>query len=217
VVAGRCVRSPVRPDLADDELLECVDDWQDDHLGTVGRARIALARQLAGPGEQVVVAVPGGETRTLAAGGSSLILKGVIEQLAPRLLHQPAVLFLSESRRHLDVVDAQLLSRLGIEVDRARLLPDALLFDAGPGTFWFVEVVFTDGPIDEPRKAALERWAREQGIPPDACRYLTAFAGRTAAPFRRLAPTLAWGTSAWFLDEPDKLLTLTQIARSPSS
>jgi hypothetical protein len=199
------------PDLQGEELLECIDDWQDDHLGTIGRARIALARQLAGPGEQVTVMLPGGLIRTLAPGGSSLILKGVVEELAPRLLDQPTLLFISESRRHLDVIDATLLRELGIEPNLSRLLPDALLFDAGPGLFWFVEAVFTDGAIHEGRKGALEAWALEQGIPADRCRYVTAFVGRTSQPFRRLVASLAWGTLVWFLDEPDKIVRLEDI------
>jgi BsuBI/PstI restriction endonuclease domain/BsuBI/PstI restriction endonuclease HTH domain len=198
-------------DSSDDELAERIDDWREDHLGPVGRARALLARQLLGAREEVVVSLPGGLTRTLAPGGSSLILKGVIELLAPRLLEQPAVLLISESRQHVDVIDASLLDRLGIAADTARLLPDALLFDAGPGNFWFVEAVFTDGAIDEGRRAALAAWAESQGIPARRCRYVTAFIGRTAPPFRRLVDSLAWGSYAWFLDEPDRILRLDPL------
>ena len=206
------------PALVSEELLSRIDDWQDDHLGTIGRARIAVARQLAGASEQVVVTLPGGATRMLAPGGSSLILKGVIEELAPRLLDQPAVLFISESREHVHVLDSDLLRRLGIELDAARLLPDALLFDSGPGLFWFVEAVLTDGAIDEGRKSALTTWAEHQGISVESCRFLTAFTSRTAAPFRRLAPILARGTSAWFLDEPDVIARLEVLTEnSPRS
>lgn len=195
-------------DLAGDELNERIADWQDDHLGAVGLARIAVAHQLSGPGAQVLVTLPGGAQRTLAPGGSSLILKGVLELCAPKVLEQPSVLFISESRRHVDVVDAQLLAQLQIELKPDRLLPDALLFDAGPGIFWFVEAVFTDGPIDETRKAAFLSWADEHGIAGARCSFLTAFAGRTAPPFRRLVSSLAWGSHVWFLDEPDKIVRL---------
>ena len=199
------------PEVGEADVAEQIDDWQDDHHGAIGRTRIALSRQLASPSEQVLVEMPGGSRRTLAPGGSSLILKGVIEQLVPRLFAQPAVLFISESRKRIDVVDERLLDQLGIELDAGRLLPDALLFDADPGLFWFVEAVLTDGPIDESRKKALERWAAEQGIPVDRCRYLTAFMGRTAGPFRTLGASLAWGTSVWFLDEPDKIVHLESL------
>jgi hypothetical protein len=52
------------------------------------------------------------------------------------------------------------LEQLGLAVNPSTLLPDLLLLDAaGPGTFWFVEVVATDGPVDEARKAAVGTWA----------------------------------------------------------
>ena len=200
------------PDLTGDDLAELVDDWRDDHLGAVGRARVALAEQLAGPGEQVVVQFPrGAGTRTLAPGPSSLILKGVVEQLAPRLLDQPAVVFISESRQHLHVIDERLLERLRLHVEESRLLPDALLFDGATGTFWFVEAVFTDGAIDESRKRDLLIWAGAQAIESERCRFVTAFTGRTAAAFRRHVATLAWGTFAWFLDEPTRILRLDDL------
>lgn len=126
------------------------------------------------------------------------------------------MLFISESREHVHVLDSDLLRRLEIELDAARLLPDALLFDSGPGLFWFVEAVFTDGAIDENRKSALTDWAQDQGIPVESCRFLTAFASRTAAPFRRLAPILARSISVWFLDEPDVIGRLEVLAEHPS-
>lgn len=197
--------------LRGDALAEAIDSWRQEHLGAAGLARVAVAQQLARVGGQVVVDVPGGGRRTLAPGGSSLIIKGVVEQLAPRLLEQPGVLFISESREHVDVVDARLLRRLGISVDAARLLPDALLFDAGSGTFWLVEAVFTAGAIDEARKEALAEWSRSQGIDPDSCQYISAFVSRTARPFRQLVSSLAWGTHVWFLDEPERVMRLEDL------
>lgn len=199
------------PRLRDGALQQAISNWRQHHLSAAGLARIAVAQQLAGPGAQVVVRLPGGANRPLSAGGSSLILKGVIEDLAPRLLEQPSVLFISESREHVDVIDARLLRRLGIEVDAARLLPDALLFDAGPGTFWLVEAVYTAGAIDEARKAALIEWASAQSLDPDACRFLSAFVSRTAQPFRQLVAALAWGTDVWFLDEPEQVMRLEDL------
>lgn len=103
------------------------------------------------------------------------------------------------------------LRRLGIDVDAARLLPDALLFDAGPGTFWLVEAVYTAGAIDKARKAALVEWASAQNLDPDACRFLSAFVSRTAQPFRQLVGALAWGTHVWFLDEPQHVMRLEDL------
>lgn len=199
------------PRLRGDALEQAISAWRQTHLSAAGLARIAVAEQLSGPGAQVIVQMPGGATRSLAPGGSSLIIKGVIEQLAPRLLAQPSVLFVSESRERVDVVDGRLLERLGIDIDAARLLPDALLFDAGPGVFWFVEAVYTAGPIDEARKEALVEWAEAQKLHPNACRFLSAFVSRTSQPFRQQVAALAWGTHVWFLDEPTNVMRLEDL------
>ncbi len=196
------------PSLGEDAAAESIADWREDHLGTIGLARVAVAEQIANAGSAISVNLPNGLTRALAPGGTSLILKGVIERFAPRVLAQPAVLFISESRQHVDLIDAQLLRRLGMAIKADRLLPDALLFDVERGEFWFVEVVFSDGPIDEARRNALLNWAESQGIPVEQCRFLTAFAGRTSASFRRLAASLAWGSAVWFLDEEEHVMYL---------
>jgi hypothetical protein len=47
----------------------------------------------------------------------------------------PTVLAISESARKVDLVDGELLARLGLSVQADRLLPDAILFDVEPGLF----------------------------------------------------------------------------------
>ncbi len=168
-------------------------------------------RQREQAGHAVVVQLPTGAQRSLRPGDSSLILKGIIEKLVYRIMDEPAVLAISESARKVAVVDKELLDGLGIVIKAARLLPDALLFDASPGRFWFVEVVATDGEINEARKADLLTWAASQGIAASACGFLTRFLSRTDAAFRRRVPTIAWGTLVWFLDEPDKLFRLEEL------
>jgi hypothetical protein len=198
--------------LPEDQLEEQIEVWQDDHLGPVGLARRAITRQREQAGHAVVVQLPTGAQRMLRPGDSSLILKGIIEKLVYRIMDEPAVLAISESARKVDVVDKELLDGLGIVIKADRLLPDALLFDASPGRFWFVEAVATDGEInDEARKADLLAWAASQGIAASACGFLTGFLSRTDAAFRRRVPTIAWGTLVWFLDEPDKLFPLEEL------
>lgn len=204
------------PDLEGPALATAVMEWQGEHLGTTGRTRIAMARRLAQTTGQVPVRLPDGSVRLLAAGPSSLILQGVVEELAPRLLGQPALLVLSESRKHVAVVDAELLAELGITLDAQRLLPDAMMFDLATQEVWFVEAVATDGPVNEARKTQLTEWAEGQGIAATSCRFVTAFTSRTSAPFRRVVAELAWGTEVWFLDEPAQLVRLEDLRATPS-
>ena len=74
-----------------------------------------------------------------------------------------------------------------------------------------MEAVATDGEIHEARKRELLRWAQEHGIGADHCGFLTGFLSRTHDAFRRRAPRLAWGTYAWFADEPDQILRLDSL------
>jgi hypothetical protein len=100
--------------------------------------------------------------------------------------------------------DEQILHQLGIQIDVANVLPDALLADIGsdPVRFWLVEAVATDGPVTEQRRELLLNWAVQQNIAPTSCSFLTAFQSRNAPAARRRLKDLASGTWAWFADEP---------------
>lgn len=72
----------------------------------------------------------------------------------------------------------------------------------------FVEVVATDGPVNEPRKQALMRLAAGANFPPGHTAFVTAYLDRSVPTFRRTVANLAWGTYAWFAAEPERLLLL---------
>jgi hypothetical protein len=200
-----------KPQLMGEDLAESIGIWQDENLGTVGRARIMLAGERAAAAHAVEVCLPNGAVRPLAPGDSSLILKGIVERLAPRLFGKPSVVAISQSKKKIDVLDNELLRVLGLTIHTAELLPDALLFDGEEGRFWFVEAVATDGEIHEARKTELLRWAGEHGIHPDQCGFVTGFLSRTHEAFRRRVARIAWGTHAWFLDEPDRIIRLEDL------
>lgn len=200
-----------KPQLGGEELVEAIEAWQDGHLGAVGRARTRLAKDRAAAEHAVEVRLPNGSVRPLAPGDSSLILKGVIEELAPRLLGVPGVLAISQSKRKIDLLDEELLRDLGLEIRTQELLPDAVLFDGEAERFWFVEAVATDGEINEARKAELLRWAEQHGIKSNQCGFLTGFLSRTNPAFRRRVSRLAWGTQVWLLDEPNRILRLEDL------
>jgi hypothetical protein len=126
----------------------------------------------------------------------------------------PAVLAVSQSKRKIDVADSELLRDLELIIEASELRPDALLFDVERGRFGFVEAVATDGEIHEARRQQLLRWASDHGIDQDQCGFVTGFVSRTQDAFRRRASRLAWGTYAWFLDEPDRIVDFSQSITS---
>lgn len=196
------------PQLADEDLVRAVEEWTDTHLDAGYRLRAHRARSRESLDHVVTVTLPDGQRRTLEPSGSSLILKGVIEEWAPRRLADPVLLSVSEPGQKMDLTDGAMLAQLGVQIDVGALLPDALLADLGtePVEFWIVEAVSTDGPIDTRRKRELLEWAAEHHIRPSSCRFLTAFASRNASPAKRRLKDLAIGTFAWFADEPESEL-----------
>lgn len=204
------------PDFDVEEVEKVVEAWTAMHMSTNGRTKAFAAREAAKAEHAVPVRLPGGATRLLEPGGASRILRGVIEEWAPRKLLQPLVLSISEPGDKVYLADGAQLAALGIKIDQGTLLPDALLVDAGGDDvdFWIVEAVHTDGEISEPRKALLLAWAAAQGIPAARCRFLTAFESRNAGPARRRLKDLADGTFAWFLAEPERELLWRAIEKN---
>lgn len=203
------------PLLVDEPLALAINKWRDSHLSKAALARQHLVKQGATTARDAVsVTFPNGETRSLAAGPSSVIAKDVIEIFAPRFLKKPAVLWLSESGNKVVARDESLATALGLKIDASKTLPDIILVDLGEdqgGTDMlvvFVEVVSSDGPIDRERKVLLTALALEAGFDKQHLAFLTAFMDRSARPFKQSISELAWGSYAWFSSEPDHIIEL---------
>ncbi|MDP9419483.1 MAG: restriction endonuclease [Actinomycetota bacterium] len=203
------------PALRGDQLDSAIDAWREANMAPGPRLRAARAADRADREHQVVVTLPGGGSRSLEPGHASRILKGVIEEWAPRRLRDPVVVTISEPGDKIFTGDVETLRRLGIRIDLSRVLPDAVIADLGetPVAFWVVEAVATDGPITEERRAKLLTWAEEQNIRPSECRFLSAFISRADAAARRRLKDLAASTFAWYADEPEHELAWYELSR----
>jgi hypothetical protein len=201
------------PALRDEPLAAAIALWQHEHLDPLAIARIALLRQGAASAmDKVEVVFPNRTVRQLAPGPSSVISKAVVEIFAPAFLYRPAVLLLSESGDKIVVQEEHQISSIGLKIDRAKLLPDILLFDLEPGRelLVFVEVVATDGPITESRKQALLEIARDARVPPERIAFLTAYRDRDEPAFKKTFGAIAWNTLVWFMAEPEHVVMLRE-------
>lgn len=108
----------------------------------------------------------------------------------------------------------QLSSSERPQLDYAKNLPDIILADVFPAApkVVFVEVIATNGAITEQRRQALLESA--VGYNREHLFFVSAFADRSAAAFRKLVAELAWGTFAWFASEPGKLLLFRNAENS---
>lgn len=206
------------PSLSGDALDEAITRWQNAHLSPSALARVRLMLSGAvGSNTSVVVTFPNRETRSMAPGPSSVISKAVIEVFAPRYLERPVVLWLSESGNKVVTRDDTLAAQIGLRIAADRNLPDIILVDlVDPLRVVFIEVVATDGPINARRKDALRELTDEAGYKRDQVSFVTAYQDRDAAGFKRTVSTLAWGSYAWFMSEPDGLIALRSGERGLS-
>lgn len=200
------------PKLEGPALAAEISAWQAKALSKGALARIAIVRKgAAAGGAHVTVTFPNGETRRMKPGPSSEITKAVIEVFAPKFLKEPAVLFVSESGNKVVARDDELAKSIGLSIAADKNLPDTILVDLAPEhpLLVFVEVVATDGPINERRKLALESLAGGAGFPLEHVAFVTAYVDRSSAPFKKTVDALAWGSFAWFAGEPEGLIEMT--------
>lgn len=149
---------------------------------------------------------PNGEVHLLSPGQSSVICKAVLEEFAPRYLHTPGLVWLSDrGKKVVDLTDA-----LGMGIESGKNLPGIILVDTGSPELLvvFVEVVATNGAINSLRKQALMEIATKAGFKSNQVTFLTAFADRSTPAFRKASSELAWGSFAWFASEPAHVVVL---------
>ena len=200
------------PLLVEKNLEEAIAAWRAAALSPGALARIALTLQGATVGnDDVLITFPNGDTRRMRPGPSANITKAIIEDFAPRFLTQPVVIATSDSAEKVTTLDEARAKAIGLNVKADQNLPDVILVDLGPSDplLVFIEVVATDGPVSERRMEALRELVVEAGFPPDHVAYVTAYLDRSAAPFRSTIGTLAWGSYAWFMSEPEGLIELS--------
>lgn len=205
------------PALGGQTLQDAIESWRETNLSSTTLKRMALKAQgaLARKGD-VLIELPDGTRMRLSAGPSTPILKALIEDYAPRCLQRPAVLWISASDRKTQPQFVELAATVGLRFETAKLLPDLILADLGdPATFVFCEVVATDGPVDEARKAAFLELTRGCGIADASVRFVTAYLDREAPELRKTFHRVAVGSDLWFSNEPELVVRLT-LASSAS-
>jgi hypothetical protein len=108
--------------------------------------------------------------------------------------------------------DDELAAAIGLKIEADKNLPDIILVDIEPENplIVFVEVVATDGPVNQMRKEALLEIAINAGFHSRQVAFVTAFMDRNNTASRKLSAVLAWGTFAWFVSEPDNIIILKE-------
>ncbi|MBL3598555.1 MAG: restriction endonuclease [gamma proteobacterium endosymbiont of Lamellibrachia anaximandri] len=199
------------PDVKGEQLEELITSWSDKHISNSARFRQKLMQRAANVGEEeILVTFPNKETRRLAPGPSSIIAKAVIEDFAVRFLEAPAVVWISESANKEDRADRDIADSIGLKIESDKHLPDIILADVHVKhtLIIFVEVVASNGPINDQRKEALLQLVMNAGMDSSHAAFITAYVDREDKAFRKTFATLAWQSFAWCMSEPDKIIGL---------
>ncbi len=192
-----------------------IDKWRSAHLdpAVLSRMRLRQAHLVSDAGD-VLIDMPDRSRVRIRGGPSSSLMKGIVEQFAPRYFKQAAVLWLSGSDRKTWPQFVETAAAVGLHFSASEELPDLILADLSSESlprFVFCEIVATDGAVTAQRKKALLRLVEKSSIPVEQVEFLTAFADRDAPAFRKNFGRLAEDTLAWFESEPGLLIRLQRL------
>lgn len=202
------------PTLSTPEFHQRVENWSLKHLSSNALLRKRIAQRAASNVDgEVLVTFPNNEVRALAPGPSSHITKAVIEDFAAKFLMAPAVIWVSESANKEERSDRELAKAIGLDIEIDLHLPDLILADIGHAEplIVFIEVVASDGPINDTKKDGLMALVNKARLKPSQVAFVTAYKDREDSAFRKTFPVLAWSTFAWCMSEPDKIIGLHEF------
>lgn len=204
------------PDLQGAALEIAIDSWRESNLDPHVLKRMALAASgvFEREGDMEVRLPNTGQVFRLPIGEASVITKAVCEVLAWRVAERPVVIHLSMSDVKKRPELAKNAEMLGLSIDPQAALPDVIIADLpklGKLRLTFIEVVHTDGPITELRRAALLDIARKAGVPSQHVNMITAFEDRSVGIFKKRFSELANQSSVWFRTEPDMLMRMENL------
>ena len=196
--SGRAVERPGLPTNSSRPRYALTHSFASHLLGSIGSPAPEPTPVVTSRPVQVELA--GGMRRSLSPGDSSDMVKATLMKLAPRRLGSFEPIVISDPSVRLHPDDKEALDRHGIPLDPERLIPDLVL--KNQDGFAVIEIVHTDGPIDENRKRILH-----ETFGPE-CRLINVFRSRHCHTFRRFCAEVAWGSEIWLTDEMEHRIQL---------
>jgi hypothetical protein len=160
-------------------------------------ARYAQAREQ----NLVPLQVAPGKTVLLSPGEHSVLIRAIIEDFAPRFLPGATLVYAGDTGDKWGYFDAELLTKLGVEVDSHGKMPDVVMYDSRREWLVLVESVTSHGPVDGKRHGELDRLfaGAKAGIV-----YVTAFPSRPV--MARYVNEIAWETEVWCASDSSHLI-----------
>lgn len=176
--------------------------WTKD-LAAYLRAHPALAGQYAREREMQMqpVKLATGETIRLSPGEHSELIKGVIEDFAPRFVPDGTLVYAGDTGDKWAYFDQATLANLGVSIDSHGKIPDVVLYAQERNWLVLIECVTSHGPVDGKRHEELDEVFADSTA---GLVYVTAFPSRSA--MARYVSDTAWETDVWCAKSPSHLI-----------
>jgi hypothetical protein len=219
VAAGVCAYNPDKPDRAVNspdavyqltpEALAMLRAYGSSHweqeLESFLADRPGLATRYAAHRELELVPlkVTDGKTINLSPGAHSQLIRDIVEEFAPRFTPGATLIYVGDTGDKVGYFDTDLLTDLGVTVDKHGKLPDVVLYDRQRGWLILAESVTSHGPVDGKRHHELKELFA--GAKPGLV-FVSAFPDRST--MARYLGSLAWETEVWVADAPSHMVHL---------
>lgn len=150
---------------------------------------------------RIPVEIAPGKKITLSPGQHSDLIRAIIEDFAPRFAPGSVLVYAGDTGEKWGYFDANLLKKLGVNVESHGKMPDVLLHYTKKNWLLLVESVTSHGPVDGKRYAELAKLfaGSTAGLV-----YVTAFPNK--ATMGRYLGEIAWETEVWVADSPSHLI-----------
>ena len=160
-------------------------------------ARYAMEREQ----NRVPVEISPGQRITLSPGEHSELIRGIIENFAPRFAPGSVLVYVGDTGDKWGYFDEDLLAKLGVHVDSHGKMPDVLFYHTEKNWLILVESVTSHGPVDAKRHNELSNLFAESK---PGLVYVSAFPNRSV--MGRYLSEIAWETEVWVADSPSHLI-----------
>lgn len=130
-----------------------------------------------------------------------MLTESLIRKFVPRFAPGSVLIYVRDNKAKWDNTNKELLNDLGIQLYPLVKMPDVVLYDAKRNWLLLMVCATRTRLMDEDRVNELARLFSE--AKPDPV-YFTAFQNRSEMAVHPSFP--AWGTHAWFAEEPEHMI-----------
>jgi len=150
---------------------------------------------------QIPVKISSGHEIKISTGEHSYLIKDIIENMAPRFLHNSTLVYVGDTGEKWGYFDAFLATKLNLNVDQHGKMPDVIFYIEEKNWIVFVESVTSHGPVDSKRLFEMEELFK--GISAYKI-FISAFPNKQV--MARYSTQIAWETEVWIADNPTHMI-----------